>query len=90
MWLTCFQAAPVNLFEEHLTLQHIAVVVFEPQAFGWVLFHQTLTDVLALFGELRGVGNCVVNDPASYLSILNLDEIKWKQHFHHMKDGRQS
>lgn len=76
MSLTCFQAAPVNLFEERLTLQHITAVVFEPQAFGRVLFHQTLTDVLALLGELRGVGNCIVNDPASYLSILNLDDIK--------------
>lgn len=53
--LTCFQAAPVNLLEERLTLEHVTVVILEPQAFGWVLFHQTLTDVLALFGELRGV-----------------------------------
>lgn len=76
MSLTCFQAAPVNLFEERLSLQHVTVVIFEPQAFGWVLFHQTLTDVLALFGELRGVGDCIVNDPASDLSILHLDKIK--------------
>lgn len=76
MSLTCFQAAPVNLFEERLSLQHVTVVVFEAQAFGWLLLHQPLTDVLALLGELGGVGNGIVNDPASYLSILNLDESK--------------
>lgn len=88
LWLlTCFQTAPGNLLEEGLALQHVAGVVAEAEAFGRVLLHQALAEVLALFGELWGVGNCIVEDPASYLRILNLDDKKWTQHFHHMKDS---
>lgn len=90
MSLTCFQTAPVNLLEERLVLQHVAVVIFEAQAFGWVLFHQPLTDVLAHWAERRSVGSWIVNDPASYLTVLNLGKIKRKQHFHHVKDSRRS
>lgn len=90
MSLTCFQTAPVNLLEERLVFQHLAVVIFEAQAFGWVLFHQPLTDVLAHWAELRSVGSWIVNDPASYLTVLNLVKIKQKQHFHHVKDSRRS
>lgn len=88
LWLlTCFQAAPGNLLEEGLALQHVAGVVAEAEAFGRVLLHQALAEVLAFFGELWSVGNCIVEDPASYLRILNLDGKKWTQHFHHMKDS---
>lgn len=83
--LTCFQAAPVNLFEEWMTLENVAVVVAEAETLGWILLHQTLTDVLALFGELWSVGNCIVEDPAGYLSVLNLDKNQQQQCFPRME-----
>ncbi len=48
---TCFQAAPVNLFEEGLILELLAVVIFEPEAFRRVLVHQAFANILALFAE---------------------------------------
>lgn len=90
MSLTCFQTAPVNLLEERLVLQRVAAVIFEAQAFGRVLCHQPLTDVLAHWAELRRVGSWIVNDPASHLTVLNLDKIKRNEHFHHAKGRRRS
>lgn len=61
MWMalqmspTCFQTAPVNLFEEGLILELCAVIIFEPQTFCWVLLHQALTDILAIFAK----GRCI-------------------------------
>lgn len=83
--LTCVQTAPVNLFEERMTLENIAGVVAEAETLGWSLLHQTLADVLALFGELWSVGNCIVEDPAGYLSILNLDKNQGQQRFSRME-----
>lgn len=69
---TGFQAAPVNVFEERLILQLFTMVIFEAEAFRWVLLHQAFAEILACLAEVWCVGNWIVQDSASYLIILNL------------------
>lgn len=71
--LTCFKAAPVDVFEEGLVLELLAVVVFKAEPLHWVFLHQPLTNVFALFAELGCVRNRIVQNPASHFIVFNLE-----------------
>lgn len=72
MSLTCFQTPPVNLFEKDLFFKFSAVVVFEPEAFHWVLLHQAFAKSLCLFAKFRRICNGIIYDSTTHLVILDL------------------
>lgn len=72
--LTCFKAAPVDVFEEGLVLELLTVVVFKAEPLHWIFLHQPLANIFALFAELGCVLNWIVQNPASHLIIFNLEE----------------
>lgn len=76
MLLTCFQAAPVNVLKEWVILELCALIIFEPEAFHWVLLQQAFTNTFAVFAEGGRVRSWIIQDSASHLSILNLNEPK--------------
>lgn len=71
---TGFQASPVNLFEEGLILELSTVIILEPEAFRWVLFHQPFANSLTVVAKDGSVGHWIIQDSSSHLIVLHLKE----------------